>query len=81
MQKRQTLDDTPVEIRCQIRTVREKTIAVWDGRFCDGKEHWLWLPRSQVRWWRSKGASENSMHVTVCMPAWLAEDRGMSSAA
>jgi len=77
--KQRELDQTPIEIGCQIRTIREKTIAVWDGRFCDGKEHWLWLPRSQIRWWRPNHAdAENSMHVIVCMPMWLAEDRGMA---
>lgn len=64
-----------VEVTCVMRFVRPNQIAVFDGRVCDGKEHWIWLPRSMVTW-RHFG-SRGLRNIVVTMPAWMAEDRGM----
>lgn len=66
---------SPVDVPCAMRFVRAKQIAVFDGRTCDGEEHWIWLPRSMVTWRHLE--SREWGRVVVTMPKWLAEDRGM----
>jgi hypothetical protein len=39
---------------------------------CDGEE--VWLPLSQIEW---DGDAERGDTITVSMPEWLAEDKGL----
>jgi hypothetical protein len=59
-----------VDIACCMHALTDKAILVSD----DGeKEHAVWLPRSQIE-------VENDGHenfVTVTMPTWLAQDKGL----
>lgn len=65
-----------VRVRCEMRTVREKTIAVFHGKYTETyDEKWVWLPRSMVTWTYSNKDIRKS--CLVDMPEWLARDRGM----
>ena len=68
--------DEKVQVRCEMRTVQKKTIAVWAWKYTEQyDEQWVWLPRSQVTW---RYADENvRRNCVVEMPLWLAEDRGI----
>ena len=65
-----------VRVRCEMRTVRERTIAVFAGKYTETyDEKWIWLPRSQVTWKYANHGIRRSCLVE--MPDWLAKDRGI----
>lgn len=68
------MKSTLVDIPCEKRAERDKSIAIWDGEMettVDGRERekWTWLPKSQVEFDEDAG--------TVTMPEWLAIERGL----
>lgn len=66
----------PIRVFAEMRTVREKTIAIWIGRYNTMREEeWVWLPRSEVRWRYLN--PDLRKRCVVTMPEWLADDRGL----
>jgi hypothetical protein len=66
-----------VKVHARIRTVREKSIALFDGRFFDdGSELWVWVPRSKVRWQYYEKSRRDQLAV-ITLPADMAFDRGL----
>lgn len=63
-----------VDVECEIRSEREKAIAVSIGEIetVDGRdrEKWVWLPRSQIEVEIGEGKK-----VIVTLPEWLAREK------
>ncbi len=73
-----------VDVICYLRTVREKSIGVWDGTSVkpvirpDGTTEqvhaWVWIPRSQCGWQYLNMAAGR---VRLRLPEHIARDRGL----
>ena len=64
-----------VEVTVELRRddPKKEAIAVYDGKDDDdGKEIWVWLPRSQIDVTPKAGKV-----IIVTMPEWLANKKGL----
>jgi hypothetical protein len=70
-------DRALVEIACELRTETPAAIAIVNGngelRLSDGRETWVWLPKSRVREIRR----ENGPAVVVTISDQLAREKGL----
>lgn len=70
---------TLTDIACHVRQVRDKAIAVADGTTeeHEGRERecWFWLPKSQIE--VDPQDYDVGDEVTVTLPEWLAQDKGL----
>ena len=70
------MSDEPIRVFAEMRVVEPKVIGIWVGKYkADGKEEWVWLPRSQVHWHYLNRRIRRRCAIT--MPEWLADDRGL----
>jgi len=73
--------DRKVAVECYPRRnfPDKPSIAIWDGCSKDhlGREHWTFLPKTQISYEESDTLNKNTVMV-VEMPFWLADDRGLN---